>query len=395
LNQSHSPALSILIVSKSLPGEKGGSAVVLQHLIRGFRSAAIHLAGEHRIAFDSNYKAAVPDEVKVHFIWKELTNVTRGERFLRWFEWLKIPLLVWRLRRIIRSSNITHVLAVYPSEQYLVAALLAARSEGIDVHTYFHNSYASNRAGIAGFVARKVESFLNSDTKAVFVLTEGLRAHYAAQFQTTRIALIRHTFVMNMDGLATTDVRPHREIRAAFLGNLNDSNLDAFKRICSCLTKITNVVITVFSPTPQWFFQREIPDCSILKFVELPFGEEIDILRRYDVLLLPHGLRGRLADLEYRTIFPTRTVTYLASGVPIFAHLPEDSILFSFLEEYKCAESVTVEDDDSMVQAFMRVASSEQRRQELTAGMSKAVLQFDPIANAKIIEEHLKLRPPG
>ena len=70
----------------------------------------------------------------------------------------------------------------------------------------------------------------------------------------------------------------------------------------------------------------------------LPRDEIPRRLAEADILLLPHGLTGPEEwSVEYRTIFPTKTIEYLISGRPILAHAPRGCFLTRFLAENDCA----------------------------------------------------------
>jgi hypothetical protein len=108
-----------------------------------------------------------------------------------------------------------------------------------------------------------------------------------------------------------------------------------------------------------------------------PDGEILDELGRQDILLLPHGLTGCLDPVEYRTIFPTRTVRYLAAARPILAHAPGDSFLASWLRQRDCAEIVSAPSEAAISGAVLRLASDAPRRIALARNAHAAAAEFD------------------
>jgi hypothetical protein len=107
--------------------------------------------------------------------------------------------------------------------------------------------------------------------------------------------------------------------------------------------------LTILSGTPR----RDLAELGLLtegvRHETVSRDVLINRLAEADVLLLAHGFTGSLAEEEYRTIFPTKTVEYLLSGRPIVAHAPRHCFLTRFLRSHQCALVV----DDPNVQAVV------------------------------------------
>jgi hypothetical protein len=381
--------MRLLFVTWGLPGEKAGSASVVYNLIKGFEELDVVLAGEYIPELEQEYKLALNEGVEVWPLWRKRYHMARGSRFVSRLNWLKVPILSFRLHKLLRSQDIVAVIAIFPNEHYLLAAYLAARLNKKIFFPYFHNSYAPNRRGIMSFVANAIEKKIFAYSKSNFVLTEGLLELYSSKYPNIDLKLVRHTFSNNGAVDHLNDFSPKNELSAAFLGNLNESNLDAFKRLCEAIKQYGSFQITIYSSTPRWFFEKHIVITPDFKFVEMPLGEEINYLRRHDILLLPHGFHGRFSEEEYRTIFPTRTVAYIFSGVPILAHLPRDSSLCDFLMRYSCAEIVTDKSLPAILTSIRRLSIDAVRREELRSASENATIMFNPKTTAKNIESKI------
>jgi hypothetical protein len=99
-------------------------------------------------------------------------------------------------------------------------------------------------------------------------------------------------------------------------------------------------------------------------------------LRENDLLLLPHGLTGGLSPIEYRTIFPTKTIPYLISGRPILAHSPKNSFLTEWLRRHDCAELVENPDEAALHAAIERLSKDANRREQLVKNALAAAKLF-------------------
>ena len=106
-------------------------------------------------------------------------------------------------------------------------------------------------------------------------------------------------------------------VRLGYLGSINEANLDALRRIRDVVNAAENLELHIYSGAPGWLLQKEgLTGPRILH--EQPADDVLlQKLAENDLLVLPHGLTGGWADIEYRTIFPTRTIPYLLSGRPI------------------------------------------------------------------------------
>ena len=88
-------------------------------------------------------------------------------------------------------------------------------------------------------------------------------------------------------------------------------------------------------------------------------------LGQADILLLPHGFSGSLSQVEYSTIFPTKTIEYLISGRPILAHTPPGAYLTRFLKQHDCALVVETPDPAALAVAIRRLRTDGSLRSRL------------------------------
>ena len=116
----------------------------------------------------------------------------------------------------------------------------------------------------------------------------------------------------------------------------------------------------------------------------------ISALRSYDFLMLaldwPDESKVSVAELS--TIFPTKTIEYLASGTPIILHCPEEYYLSRFFKKNNCGTVINSRKTDEMKMIIQEVLSSGEhiRIRQINAvkiaeefGISKIQEKFDKI----------------
>lgn len=92
--------------------------------------------------------------------------------------------------------------------------------------------------------------------------------------------------------------------------------------------------------------------------------------------MLTHGFSGGYGTIEYKTIFPTRTIPFLLSGKPIFAHSPKGSFLNDFILENNCAELVDIAATDAIIAGLERITNSAAYQEKLVKASRKTATLF-------------------
>jgi len=365
--------LKLLTVATSIPPMPHAVAFVVENLSRQFTADELIIAGEKRSGnTESSRPANVPQVV---FVSKEMSWPKRGQKYFRWIRWFQTPAITRRLRKIIRDEKINAVLAIFPDERLLWAALQATKAEGVPFFPWYHNTYAENRNGLAKRFANWLQPTTFAATDIVFVMSEGMQTAWQRSYPGVRFEPLVHTF---SDDLPTPEPLPpiHSPTRMVFLGNLNASNLEAMGRLRALANEDENLRLTVYSGSPEWFFKK-VGVCG--PHITNQWISDEDLmggLKSHDILLLPHGFDGASDPIEYETIFPTRTIPYLLAGRPILAHTPPHAFLTRWLRRHDCAEIVETADMDALRAAVKRLRTDDARREQLVANARKAVEMF-------------------
>jgi hypothetical protein len=207
-------------------------------------------------------------------------------------------------------------------------------------------------------------------------MSEGMQRFYEPLYPATHFVPLVHSSGEPLHE-SPSPRELHSPLRLAFVGNLNESNIDAMRRFAEVANRRKDCFLTIYSGTPTWFFEKVGVAGVRFEFRQVPFDQLTAELRQHDILVLPHGFSGRLSDAEYRTIFPTRAISCLFAGRPILAHSPPDAFLTQWLREHDCAEIVDDACSSKLEAALDRLVADHERRQQLARNAFKAARQFE------------------
>ena len=339
----------ILLLSKSVPPETSGSAIIVQNLAKEFSRETMVLAGEWA------YR-------KPAIIWKEewpqIVYVIKGwpetRRGARWWRRLQFPLLLLRCLRLVRRFQCTAVVVVFPKEEFLLAGYLTAVLSGAKLYPYFHNTYVEQCKGLGLYFARWLQGRVFSKAQHVFVMSEGMVELYRERYPDLRCSALPHSFHEEIPEL-TPMPEIRSPVRFLICGNINRSCYDATVRLCDAISQVNDASLTLLTGTPGIHLKQMdiLRDGFCCKTVSR--DEVISCLKEADIVLLPHGFSGASSPEEYRTIFPTRTIEYLICNRPILAHVAPDCYLARFLREHECALVVDKPSIPALLEAFERL----------------------------------------
>lgn len=113
-----------------------------------------------------------------------------------------------------------------------------------------------------------------------------------------------------------------------------------------------------------------VRESSYPKFIQAIAGSEI--------VILTHGFTGGMSEIEYETIFPTRTLDLLASGRPLLAHVPQNSFICEFLRQSNCAVIVETPEVSAITKAYQSLIDDESLKQTILKASKRALKEFDP-----------------
>jgi hypothetical protein len=210
-------------------------------------------------------------------------------------------------------------------------------------------------------------------------MSKGMQRFYKRKYGLDKFVPLVHTFdeyppESNSSGLSESSQSTYQLVA---IGNFNESNIDATRRLVNAIKDHPRYELNIYTHVPKLLLQQRGLDTSAIHHRGFVTPDQVhDVLQQYDIAVLTHGFTGGYGDIEYQTIFPTRTIPLLLSGKPIFAHSPKGSFLNDFLIENKCAELVDEADETAIIEGLNRMTNSSAYQQQLVQAARQTADQF-------------------
>ncbi len=346
------------------PG-RGGSVIILENLIRGFTPDEVVLLGE--LALCGRPVERDPKRPQTYYFRSGFSLFGRGARFFAWFRWLLFPLLVRKICRVARREQCDYILGIYPDDYYCFAAVTAAKRLGLRFSSYFHNTYLDNAAADHRR-AVKIQPEIFARSEVVFVMNDGMKTYYESKYGLRNAVSLVHTFqdFPPLSPLPDPPLAERDTIRLVLFGNFNQSNIEATQRFIAAVSADPRCSVFVYTHVPIPLLKlRGIDTDAITHMGYIDDADLLDELQQYDIMVLTHGFQGGYGEVEYRTIFPTRTIPMLLSGRPILMHSPPDAFLSDFARQHGCACLVDEPSEEAVRAGLERIVTDANYAQEL------------------------------
>lgn len=367
--------------------QSGGSSVIVENLAKNFSKDEIIILGSATWN-QKNIPSRDPNGPIFNYFFSELYFMGRGYRYFTWFRRWRFKPLIKEIKRLIIKEKIDHVIGVYPNPFYCLAASRAANSLNISFSSYFHNTYIENTA-ITDSKAERYQAEIFTNSKNIFVMSKGMQQFYEEKYQLDKFVPLVHTFNKFPDELKIDKLKEVKKdkFNLVAIGNFNESNLEATKRFLGAIANNPKYTLSIYTHVPKILLAKRGLDTSLFEHKGAVLPEEIhSVIQNYDICILTHGFTGGYGEIEYKTIFPTRTIPLLLSGKPIFAHSPKGSFLNNFIQENLCAELIEDQDQKKVIEGLDKVADNIAYQKELVNNSKKAANQFyGPIVTKELL----------
>ncbi len=371
----------ILYVSWTIPPVQSGSAFITHQLLRNFKPEEYTAIGGGKSTCISlkNYEG-----VSYHYCFTELNVKGHGDRFFLPFRLLLFPFFLSKVYRIAKREKVKVVLATFPDAYYMACAWVVSRLLHLPFYAYFHNTYVENRTGISRWIGHIFQKHFFKSAIRIFTMSEGMRLVYSEKYPEwkSKFCVLPHSFSQYPVSTEQMDSKPFGgKYKLVLIGTLNESNMDASKRIIHLISDHSDLYqLDIYSSSNKQLlkFKYDLDlDKPGIQYYDAVPQEQVDhILQAYDACILTHGFKGAYSDVEYQTIFPTRTIPLLLSGKPILAHTPPGAFLTDFLAKHDCAELVSSQSEQDLLEALRRITVDLKRIAQLRSNQKKAAEYF-------------------
>ncbi|MEL6971367.1 MAG: glycosyltransferase [Bacteroidota bacterium] len=369
--------MKILLVSSSVLPYPGGSSVIVEQLAQNFSRHELLVLGSAPL-LGRQYLERPSDMPAFLSFPCEFSLWGRGHRYFKWLLRYQFKPLVQRVEQLVRENDIDYIIGVYPNDFFCHAACRAAQNLKIPFSSYFHNTYVEN-TNITDPKAQDIQDEIFSQSEHIFVMSKGMQRFYEEKYQLAKFVPLVHTFDVyppdaSLSGLPGVDKEVYQLVA---IGNFNESNIEATRRFLRAIENNQRYELNVYTHVPPMLLRQRGLDTSSFHLRGFVKPEEVhNVLQQYDICVLTHGFTGGYGEVEYRTIFPTRTIPMLLSGKPILAHSPPNSFLNDFISENRCASLVDEASESSIIATLDHLSGSLEQQEQLVQAARKTAEQF-------------------
>jgi len=362
----------VLIVSRYIPPMLTGSAAVVGRLRSTLSAAGADLFSAED-CFDSDSKSLDNQEV---FPLRKI---------------LRFPVILVGVFRRLYQQQTERVMGVFPDGYHFLASAIGSCVLGIPYFPYLHNSFAENRTGWRGFFAKGIVSLVFSISKKVFLMSDGLLRFYETHYPNHQFVALLHQYEPIDENLEAVT---KKKGTVAMIGAVNESNVESSLRVLDAFNSLNDVELFLYTSTPD----HELKSFGILNFKNVQvvrkssYPKFMHAIAGSEIVILTHGFTGGMSEIEYETIFPTRTLDLLASGRPVIAHVPKKSFIYEFLTRSKCALIVEKPKVSAIMSAYRLLLEDQLLQQSITTAARQALKEFEPqrIRSTCLSEMNLK-----
>jgi len=365
----------VLVATQCYPPLGGGSSTIMVNLLNWIEPDSIVLAVQKP---DPETEKSAP--------------VTSHRRYF--VEWsTRLPGRIEQLRRYLTRPVVEHglvalglrmdcgaVVGVYPDVFFLDAACCAARRLGVPFIPHLHDTVEEGMASSRfGRYACHVQKRVFSSSKTVLVANQGMAALYREKYGINAVPVV-HVYPERVPrqppaGNGSRDL--------FWSGNIYSINAAALGRVYEASSRVPGTGLTVASQQSLENLARLGLGGERVRRTYVPVRDRqryLDLLRSQGVLLLALSWpdESPVHEDELRTIFPTKTPEYLASGRPILVHCPEHYYLARFFTENRCGEVVTERNVDVLEMCLRLLLEDQERRRRLGEAALAAAHEFKP-----------------
>lgn len=233
------------------------------------------------------------------------------------------------LKIYLKKYNSDVVVGVYPSLQSLELAYRASMSSNLPFIPYLHDTLLGGKDSQKDIL--DIQSLIFKKSCEIAVISNGLKEYYEKEYS-LRTHVISHIY----DGKLFNEVEKDILRRAVFIGDVYNINDKSIIRIFKALNDLGDIPLFVTNVNAYKFLLRNgVKNLKLVFFEE--YHELISFLRKSKLLInaLNWPDETEVHVDELKTIFPTKSIEYLASGGTVIVHAPSDYYVSRFFNKNK------------------------------------------------------------
>jgi hypothetical protein len=365
----------LVLASRHPPAKRMGSARVMHELLSCYdESSFTVLTSSVAHPATPGWKGSL-EGCEGRRIIRIMWNLPRFWRLNSAFRFLQIPVacliaIYWVVR--VRPCV---VFGVYPEIEFLCIAATVARLFKLPLKIYLLDLIPFvDEMGVKGFFFRRFKLQALRYASGLATISEGLSDFYGRELQKP-CDVIHHILPPQSPCLSQCS-----ECSIFLGGGVYAINLQSSLRIARVAVSLQKKMVYTSLDFSTRLRSNGI-DSSLL--CEMRYESDADYqraLRGSDVLVLVlDWIEESVATPSaLQTIFPTRTMEYLQSGVPILVHCPEDYFLARFFNRHECGCVVSERSETKLKEALIELTSNLAARNHVVRNAIKVSNMFSP-----------------
>lgn len=342
----------------------GGVTVVMRNLLSGYDKTSYTIGYLGRFNFRVTVKG---NEQRDTF--RLIPNFHPVQLLSQIWPELKMRFAVRRGVNLVKRKKATSLVGLYPTLASIEVAERVASLTGIPFYPYLHDTI---KEGLSSSVfaerAAEVQDRVFKSAKTIITMSEGMTDFYKSYYGIDSIPL-EHSY----PELISEEPNFERNKNGFWGGEVYSINNKCFERVQNALNELqTQFTVTSLSKLTI----KESP--NVFQTFYPSRKEYIEAVSEHGILVLSVNWPDEceINEDELSTIFPTKTVEYLAMGGPILVHCPEHYFLSKFFKKYKCGIVVVSRDASTLKNAIQKLQSKDEEVQQMQRNALKAMEVF-------------------
>ena len=385
----------ILLISHRPPPCKAGAALVLYRLFKMFPedSYVVLATSFYKKHTDFNPQLQLPGKYYYSI------GITASRAYTKWIavlEWFLVPYMLIRCLYVIKKEKISKIVVHPITGTFLLTAYFAHKVTKIPIYPYMLDLFEenSNKIGIRAIMAGPVERMAMGVASNVFVMSEGMQAHYFSKYN-IKTVLLPHPIDLDEFGRQSENNFQRKEKYTILLtaGQIYNLQMDAIVNLVQVIRVMPEIEFHIYTRlTIRTLMKYGICGENII------YHEHIDpeilnkVYKQADILFLPNSLNPAYSEI-LRTASPVKMTEYLASGVPILVHAPAYAYISWYARKHGWGLVVDKRNGEGLKRAILNLISDKSLREELVKNAQKTALLHDQNRVVRIFKKGLGIVP--
>lgn len=367
-------AQKFAVVSHIVPPSYSGQAVMLYRILKKFNPK------DYLVIASSNQDK---NTISTNVLTCENLMIPSYKRITSIYDSIFLKPLNFLSAINQRSKELTKILKKYPSVNTLVACTgdfidlpacyLCAKKVKIKLVCYLFDDYVSQWTGVMGFLARVIYRPIFRFSKSLIVPNEFLANKY--KFLNSKIVIVRNP--VDHRGNINKVEFTKNNFNIVYTGAVYDAHFDAFRSFVSCIKKIPDVRLHLYTAQPKSnLLKNSILTDQVICHPYLRESDIANVLVSADLLFLPLAFNSPYPEV-IRTSAPGKMGEYLQSGRPIIVYAPKNSFVSDFFRKNHCGIVVDKQNEKLLIEAIKKIRQNKDLVKEIKKNSLKIAQDFD------------------